>query len=164
MYNQGQPWTKRAQNNCSVTFDITMGSYHRAEVCELVGLYMLNKITSYIPKENLCIYRDDGLAVIRRQSGFKTEKLKQQLHGMAHKMGLKLEIEGPMKVTDFLDLSFNLETEKYSPFRKINNEIQYISTSSNHPPNIIKQIPKMISKRLSKRSINKEEFDKIADP
>lgn len=100
--------------------------------------------------------------MIKKQSGYKTEKLKQQLHSIAHTLDLKLEIEGPMIETDFLDLKFNLETGKYAPYRKPNNVIKYIKTDSNHPNNIIKQIPSMISKRLSKRSIDKEEFDKVA--
>ena len=79
-------------------------------------------------------------------------------------MDLKFKLEGPIISTDFLDLTLNLESEKYAPFRKANNQIQYIRPDSNHPNNIVKQIPTMISKRLSRRSMNKEEFDKIADP
>ena len=36
----------------------------------------------------------------------------------------------------------------------------YINVKSNHPPSIIKDLPKMINKRLSDLSCNKEEFDK----
>ena len=91
------------------------------------------------------------------------EKFKQRLHKFAQKIGLGLEIEGPMSRTDFLDISLNLESETYSPFRKENNEIKYIKTESNHPNTILKKIPTMIAKRITKRSINKEEFDKVAN-
>ena len=38
LYSEGQPWTKKGD----VPFDIPMGSYDGAEVCELVGLYLLH--------------------------------------------------------------------------------------------------------------------------
>ena len=46
-----------------------MGSFDGAECCELIGLYMLNKLTegkhSLFNKGSLGLYRDDGLAVIK---------------------------------------------------------------------------------------------------
>ena len=62
---------------------------------------------------------------------------------------------------DFLDVTFNLATKKYFPFRKANNTPLYINVFPSHPPTIIKQLPKMITKRISDSSCNKEEFDKI---
>ena len=140
-----------------------MGSYHGAEVCELVGLYMMSELCKLIPKSHVGLYRDDGLAIIKKQSGYMTEKLKKNIYKIAKEIGLSFEIEGPMKKTDFLDIAFDIEHGSYRPFRKINNEIKYIRTDSNHPNTIIKQIPTMISKRLSKRSMNKEEFNKISN-
>ena len=43
-------------------FDVTMGSYEGAEVCELVRLYSLDQLGSQFNKENIGICRDDGLA------------------------------------------------------------------------------------------------------
>ena len=45
---------------------------------------------------------------------------------------------------------------------KPNSSPVYINTQSNHPPNIIKRIPSMISERISKISSNKEVFDRAA--
>ena len=42
-----------------------------------------------------------------------------------------------------------------------NNTPRYINAFSNHPPTIIKQLSKMINKRISDISCNKEEFDKV---
>ena len=64
----GEPWIKKGTNG---NFDVPMGSYDGAEVCELVGLYLLNKLTAGSAPFNrgeLGLYRDDGLAV-RRGSG-----------------------------------------------------------------------------------------------
>ena len=65
-----------------------------------------------------------------------------------------------MQQTDFLDVAFNGDNGKYWPYKKPNSQLQYISTQSNHLPNIKKRLPKMIEKRLSGVSCNKEEFDR----
>ena len=56
--------------------------------------------------------------------------------------------------TGFLDVTFNLVVEKYLPYRKPNGDPLYINAKSNHPPTIIKDLPKMINKRLSDLSCN----------
>ena len=48
-----------------------MGIYNGAEVCELVGLYLLSKPASFIDTKNVEFYRDDGLAVIHQANGPK---------------------------------------------------------------------------------------------
>ena len=65
-----------------------------------------------------------------------------------------------MQQTDFSDVMFNADNGKYWPCKKPNSLLQYIHTQSNHPPNIKKQLPKMIEKRLSGISRNQEEFDR----
>ena len=40
-----------------------MGSYDGAEVCELVGLFILNGLANEYGKESIGLYRDDGLAI-----------------------------------------------------------------------------------------------------
>ena len=65
-----------------------------------------------------------------------------------------------MQQTDFLDVTFNADNGKYWPYKKPNSQLQYIHTQSNHPPNIKKQLPKMIDKRLFGISYNQEEFDR----
>ena len=67
-----------------------------------------------------------------------------------------------MKEVNFLDVTFNLPTDSYKPYKKPNDNPIYIHTKSNHPPNIIKQLPKNISKRISDISSSKEIFDKAA--
>ena len=42
-------------------FDETMGSYDGAEICELVGIYILNILANKYDKNNIGLYRDDGL-------------------------------------------------------------------------------------------------------
>ena len=62
--------------------------------------------------------------------------------------------------TNLIETYF-LPTKKYFPFRKANNTSLYINAFSKHPPTIIKQLLKMINKRISDLSCNKKEFGKV---
>ena len=64
-----------------------------------------------------------------------------------------------MKIANYLDVTLDLSTGTYSPYRKDNNETKYVHIQSNHPPNILKQIPISIQTRLSNLSANKEIFN-----
>ena len=44
-----------------------MRSYDRAKICELVGLYFLNRLITVIDKSSIGLYRDDGLFGIKMQ-------------------------------------------------------------------------------------------------
>ena len=57
---KNQSWSKR---NTDSVFDVTMGSFDGAEVCELVGLFILNSLQERFG-ENVGLYRDNGLAVV----------------------------------------------------------------------------------------------------
>ena len=46
-----------------------------------------------------------------------------------------------------------------NPIKKPNDSMLYIQKSSNHLPQIIKQLPKIISDRRSKNSSNEEDFN-----
>ena len=53
-----------------------MGPYDKAEVCELIGIYMLYLIGKKYDSKNIGLYRDDGLAVFKNVSGPASEKKK----------------------------------------------------------------------------------------
>ena len=122
---------------------------------------MLNQLSTVIDKSSVGLYRDDGLAAINNENGPKLHRISKDIIALFKKEGLSITIETNLIETDFLDVTFNLATKKYSPFRKANNTPLYINAFSNHPPTIIKQLPKMISKRISDLSCNKDEFDKV---
>ena len=58
-------------------FDVAMGAYDGAEVCELVGTFLLEKISEICNKSNIGLYRDDGLSIFRNKSGTQLEKMKR---------------------------------------------------------------------------------------
>ena len=157
LFNRDDIWIKKGDNP---TFDVTMGCYDGAEVCELVGLYMLMKLSAIIDKSQIGLYRDDGLSVVRNANGPKLDKMRKEIVKVFKSEGLKITIETNLTSTDFLDVSFDLNTGKYFPYRKPNDNPLYINANSNHPPSIIKELPTMINKRLTDHSIDKAEFDK----
>ena len=137
-----------------------MGSFDGAEVCELVGLYLLNKIKSLLGSKNVGLYKDDGLAIIQKANGPKVDRLRKAIISLFKDEGLSITIDTNLIETDFLDVSFNLNTGKYFPFKKPNNTPLYIHSKSNHPPSIIKQLPSMTNKRISSLSCDEIEFNK----
>ena len=160
LYNEGQPWVKKGD----VNFDVPMGSYDGAEICEIVGLYLLHKISAagLFEQNEFGLYRDDGLAVTNTNKQ-KGARLCGDLARLFKKEGLSITCEYSGKVTDFLDIKFDLEKSAFRPFRKKADEVPlYIHACSNHPPTVIKQLPKMIQSRVSCLSSTKEAFDEEA--
>ena len=49
-------------------FDVTIGAYNGAEVCELVGTFLLYQISIKYNKNKVDLYRDDGLAIFKNVS------------------------------------------------------------------------------------------------
>ena len=154
----GSIWVKKENED----FDVTMGSYDGAEICELVGLFLLNEMTTVLGPNKVGLYRDDGLCCLQGMPGPELERTKKLICQLFKDHGLKITIESNLLVTEFLDVMLDLKGNKYYPFRKPNSKPQYIHTQSNHPPSIIKQIPRMISERISGRSCNKSEFERAA--
>ena len=141
-------------------FDVTMGSHDGAEICELVGIYLLGKLSNIIDRNNIGLYRDDGLCVIENANGPKLDRLRKDIIAIFHNEGLKITTDTNLTTTDFLDVTLDLCTGKYYPYRKPNDRLLYVNANSNHPPTILKQLPTMVNTRLSLLSINEDEFDK----
>ena len=102
-------------------FDFTMGSYDGAEICELVGIYLLNRLSTVIDKSGVGLYRDNGPAAINNANGSKRDRIKTYIIALVKVEELSITIETNLNETDFLDVTFNLATEKQFPFRKANN-------------------------------------------
>jgi hypothetical protein len=85
-------------------------------------------------------------------SGPEADRTRKKIIKVFQDNGLQITIEANLKCTDFLDVTFDLTTGKYYPFRKPNDTPLYIHAESNHPPNIVKQLPLMISRRTKRHS------------
>ena len=74
--------------------------------------------------------------------------------------GLLITIGTNPLETDFLDVTFNLVTGKFFPFRRPNNQPLYINAKSNHSPTMLRDLSNVINKRLSDLSCSEEEYEK----
>ena len=45
------------------------GSFDRAKICELVGLYLLDQLKDIVTNGSIGLYRDDGVAVVHKYCG-----------------------------------------------------------------------------------------------
>ena len=139
-----------------------MGAFDGAEVCELVGIYLLSQITSTYEKKDIGLYRDDGLGVFKDISGPQAEKIKKKIQKIFKDNGLQITISCNLKVVDYLDVTLNLNDGSHKPYRKPNDETLYIHAKSNHPPNIIKQLPLSVEERLRELSSSRQIFEEAA--
>ena len=141
-----------------------MGAYDGAEVCEFVGIFMLNKISEKYDKSDIGLYSDDGLVLFKNIGGPESEHTKKNFQSLFKKYRLEIIIECNKKVVDFLDVTFNLKDGTYKPYQKPDNKISYINVQSNHPPNITNQLPRRIEQQLSSNSSNETIFNEAAPP
>ena len=155
MFSNEKCWIKKSEIN----FDVTMGSLYGAETSELVGLYLLSKIKEIIPQSHHGLYRDDGLAAIVNCNGPKMDSIRKQLHALFKREGLKITVELYEELVNYLEIELNLKDRSYRPFKKENDTPLYVHRKSNHPSNIIKNIPDVISKRLSGISSDERSFN-----
>ena len=154
LFQNEEAWVKKDLNR----FDVTMGAYDGAEVCQLVGLFILSKVESLIKQSDIGLYRDDGLAVVS-MSGPQIEKLRKKLFTEFKSLGFSISIRANITAIEFLDIWLDLKNETYKPYRKKNDIPVYIDINSNHPHSIKKQLPCMIQHRLSTLSSSQKIFE-----
>ena len=118
LFDQENPWRKK---NSQSMFDVTMGSYDRAEVIELVGLFILHKLKTKFNNKNIGLYRDDGLAAFRNMGPRTADNIRKKFHQIFDEVDLKITVQANLKIVNFLDITLNLTTEKFCPYRKPDN-------------------------------------------
>ena len=80
-----------AKENRKSLFDVTMGSFDGVETCELVGSYLLSKLTPVVGN-NIGLYRDDELAALNKTPR-EIENIKKHICKTFKEHGLSLTIE-----------------------------------------------------------------------
>ena len=76
LFNESIPWV---QNEGNEDFDVSMGCFSGAEVCELVGSYILQQLSQHFEHHSAGLYRYDGLAILKSLSGPETERIKEKV-------------------------------------------------------------------------------------
>ena len=151
LYYHRDPWVTKEGN-------FTLEANDRANVCELIGIYMLYLIGKKYNWKNIGLYRDDVLAVFKSASGPASEKIKETLlQYLLKQKDLQIIIK-----RNYLDVTFNLNDGSYRPYRKPTDATHYIHIQSDHSPSITNQLPWSIEKPLSQLSSSKDM--KINDP
>ena len=149
---------KHGQRKGEDNFDVAQGAYDSAEICDIVGLFLLSELKKQKLNANLGIYRDDGLGV-SSATPRQVDKIKKKICEVYRQHGLSLTVENVNKnVVQFLDVELNLEKNTYKPFIKENDVPLYVHSDSNHPPVVLKNIPESINRRLSALSSSEEMF------
>ena len=151
LFSKGQRWEKKTSTS---NFDVTMRSSNEAETCVLVGSYLLSQIG---------LYRDVGLAILNHTPR-EMEKAKKQICQIFANNNLKITADVNKKVVNFLDVTLDLNNGKFKPYSKPSTTPLYVHSQSNHPPNILKNIPETINRRLSGISSDHEVFNEAAAP
>ena len=115
LFDKNEPWVKRGD---SPMFDVAMGCYDGAKVCKVVGLYILHKLSSKFPERDIGLYRDNGLAIFKNMNPRAGDKARKDFSKVIRDLALKIAVQSNLKVVDYLDVTLNLTTGKYYPFRK----------------------------------------------
>jgi len=75
-----------------INFDVILGSYESAETCQLIGIYLLNLLTTEMNlKCNLGLYRDDRL-IVCEGTPRHIEQNKKQICNCFRKFNLSITI------------------------------------------------------------------------
>ena len=97
-------WVKRIENP---SFDVTMGSFDGVEICEIVGIYLLEKLSLLLVKEKFGLPRHDGFATGKSSSGPVLDRMKKNIISLFKNEGLSITAETNLIETDFLDVTFH---------------------------------------------------------
>ena len=124
LFQDKQPWVKKTGTE---HFDFPMGCYDGAEICELIGCYILNQLCTLMGMELVELYRDDGLGIMKKMSGPEIELKRKQIIEIFKDCGLNITNKTNLKSVDFLDIHLNLKGNTYQPYRKPNSGLIYIN-------------------------------------
>ena len=132
MFSGKVPWVKKVKKKIDEDFEVLMGCYDVAEVCEIAGSYILSLLSNILDKDLVRLYKDNALTIVRNISGPEIERKRKVLIKLFKECGLNLTVQTILKIVNFLDVEMNLDTGTYRPYRKPDNMPVYI-TKSNHP-------------------------------
>ena len=67
-------WIKKSGDE---DFDVPTRCFDGSEICELVGTYIQSNLTNIMNKEDVGLYRDDGLGIFKNISRPEIERKKK---------------------------------------------------------------------------------------
>ena len=158
LFGNETAWTKKNHSNM---FDVTMDSFNGAEVCELIGLFLLDmQPQRQIRQKQRWTLRRRRAGTSKKHKPTTIRTGKKDITRELKKQGLKMSISANLKICNFLDVTLNLTDGTHYPYKKPQNETVYIDTNSNHPPTIIKRLLVAIGRWISDIFKNREHFNR----
>ena len=157
MFYENEAWKKK---DTDTTFDVTLGSYNGAALCELIEIYIQSHVTNML------------YGFIQRQCAIypsydkqkEADRRRKEIISIFKCIDFKTEIDTSLTEAE---VAFNLENNIYRPYKKLNDKLIYIDVSSNHPAQIRKTAKKNNLCRLSRNfsrayifNITKLEYEK----
>ena len=112
LFNNGEAWKEKLSDS---PFDVITGSYDGAEICGFVRIYILFHLTTFIGKNDVGPYRDDGLIILLQLNGEQTERVRKRVTETFKIFGFKIKIMTNLPDVNFLDATFDLRTNTYRP-------------------------------------------------
>ena len=79
------------KKNNQTMFDVTMDSFDVSEVCELVGLFILDKLEISFKNNNFGPCRDDGLPIFKNMGTRAAGNTRKKFHRIFNEIGLKVD-------------------------------------------------------------------------
>ena len=81
-----------------------MGCFDGAEVCELVGCYLLEHLKEVVNSIDIGLYRDNGLGVLKNLSGPEIDRKRKEVIRKFKECGLSITCQTNIKIANFLDI------------------------------------------------------------
>ena len=101
-------------------FNVTIESFDGAEVCKLVGTYILCFLAKLNNKNDLDLYRDDGLFILQNVNGEQVDGMRKNIK-TCKAIGFAINVDTNVKIVVFLNITFNFENCTYSPYENPND-------------------------------------------
>ena len=115
-----------------------MGSFDGAEICELIRIYLLEKLSPILGKENFGLYRDDALVLDNSTIGAVLERMRKDIISIFKNECLFYYIRNKSHPSTLFGCYIQPINRKLFPIQKVNNKPLYTNTKSNHAYTIIK--------------------------
>ena len=87
LFWQDSNWVKKEGDE---DFDIPIGRYDGAEICELVRIFFQNKLCKLMNQKNFGTQRDDGLGILRNTSGPEADRKRKNIIKTFKECGLSI--------------------------------------------------------------------------
>ena len=97
---------------------MTKRSYDGAEVCELLGLYLLNLLTNQFGKHSTSLCIEMMVSHVSKTFQVRNQIKFKKMCKIFKENRLNITVECNLAITDFLDVTFDLKSGTYYPYRK----------------------------------------------